>query len=135
MDALLDANAAFYRAFESLSLARMEEVWLRAAHITCIHPGWNALVGWGPVMEGWEGIFASAFAMKFTLDDVRCVQRGDVGWVVLVEHVESHDRDGKSLGVVQATNVFERHEGRWLIVHHHGSPVYPPLAGRGPAMH
>jgi ketosteroid isomerase-like protein len=33
---------------------------------------------------------------------------------------------------VQATNVFERRDGRWYLVHHHGSPIYPPLADLGP---
>jgi len=41
-DAVLEANAAFYAAFESLDLKRMEEVWLRAPYIKCVHPGWGA---------------------------------------------------------------------------------------------
>ena len=42
---VLEANAAFYRAFESLDVKRMEEVWLRAPYIKCVHPGWGLLVG------------------------------------------------------------------------------------------
>src|SRR5206468_10561013 len=47
-DAVLEANAAFYAAFQSLDLKRMEEIWLRAPYIKCVHPGWGLLVGWGP---------------------------------------------------------------------------------------
>jgi len=127
-DAVLQANAAFYHAFESLELRHMEEVWLRAPHITCVHPGWGLLVGWGPVMESWERIFTSTFEMRFTLTNVAAEVRADVAWVVVTENIESRQRDGKVTAEVQATNLFERRDGRWFLVHHHGSPIYAPLA-------
>ena len=126
---VLAANQAFYDAFESLQVTEMHAVWLRAPHICCVHPGWGALVGWGPVMESWERIFDGTLGMHFTLTGVEVEVRGDVAWVVLIENIESHHREGKMSGTVQATNVFERVDGRWWIVHHHGSPVYPPFAG------
>jgi ketosteroid isomerase-like protein len=127
VEAVLAANAAFYRAFESLEIARMEAVWLSAPYISCVHPGWQRLVGWGPVMESWGRIFASTLAMRFTLGDVRVETRGDVAWVLLTEGIDSRHRDGKVTAEVEATNVFERRDGRWLLVHHHGSPVHSPL--------
>jgi ketosteroid isomerase-like protein len=133
-DAVLAANDAFYRAFESLELARMEETWARAPYITCVHPGWGPLAGWGPVMESWERIFAGTLGMRITLGQVAVEVRGTLAWVVLTEHIESRHRDGKVTAKVQATNLFERHAGRWLLVHHHGSPIYPPLA-TGEVMH
>ena len=124
---VLEANAAFYRAFESLELARMEAVWLSAPYVTCVHPGWQLLTGWGPVMESWRRIFEGTLEMRFTLADVCAERRGDVAWVVLTEEIVSRHRDGKVEAQVQATNVFERRDGRWLLVHHHGSPVYSPV--------
>lgn len=123
---MLAANAAFYRAFESLNLTRMEAVWLRAAHVQCVHPGWGLLVGWGPVMESWQRIFANTLAMRFTLTALRVEVVGDLAWVVLTENLESQHREGESAAQVQATNIFQRHAGRWFLVHHHGSPVYTP---------
>src|SRR4249919_1613528 len=38
--AVIAANQAFYRAFETLEIKEMEKVWLRASHIKCVHPGW-----------------------------------------------------------------------------------------------
>jgi ketosteroid isomerase-like protein len=125
--AVLEANAAFYRAFEALDLARMREVWLRAPYIKCVHPGWGLLVGWGPVMESWERIFAGTLQMRFLLSGVQVEVKGDLAWVVVTEHLESHQRDGKVTTQVQATNLFERREDRWFLIHHHGSPVYSPL--------
>jgi ketosteroid isomerase-like protein len=126
-DAVLAANAAFYRAFESLELARMEEVWLRAPYIKCVHPGWGPLVGWGPVMESWERIFAGTLEMRFEVTGIQAEISGDLAWVVLTEHVESRHREGKMEARVQATNLFERRDGRWYLVHHHGSPIYGPV--------
>jgi ketosteroid isomerase-like protein len=131
-DAVLAANAAFYRAFESLSLARMEKVWLQAAHVKCVHLGWGLLVGWGPVMESWQRIFANTVAMRFTLANTRTEVVGDLAWVVLTENIESQHREGTAAAQVQATNIFERHAGRWFLVHHHGSPVYTPDDDVGP---
>ena len=125
-DAVLAANAAFYAAFQSLDLKRMEEVWLRAPHIKCVHPGWGLLVGWGPVMESWERIFSGTLEMRFTLTGVQAHVCGDLAWVVLTESIRH--RDGKAEARVQATNLFERRDGPWLLVHHHGSPIYGPVA-------
>jgi ketosteroid isomerase-like protein len=129
--AVLAANAAFYRAFESLDQARMEAVWLRAPHVTCIHPGWSALVGWGPVMTSWARIFENTLSMRFTVADARVMVAGDLAWIVCTEEIESEHRDGRMEASVQATNVFARHDGRWLLVHHHGSSIHVPVVDPG----
>ena len=126
IEAVREANAAFYRAFESLNLTNMEAVWLRASYIKCVHPGWGLLVGWGPVMESWQRIFQNTLAMHFRLTDVRVEITGDLAWVTLVERLESEQRDGKSAAQVLATNLFERRDGQWYLVHHHASAVDLP---------
>src|SRR5205809_4089948 len=95
-DAVLEANAAFYAAFESLDLKRMEEVWLRAAYIKCVHPGWGLLVGWGPVMESWERIFSGTLEMRCTLTGVQAEVCGDLAWVVLTENIGSRHATTRS---------------------------------------
>jgi hypothetical protein len=132
-ESVLAANAAFYRAFESLELPRMHDVWLRERYIGCVHPGWGLLVGWGPVMESWERIFAGTLAMRFTLIDIQVEVRGDLAWVTLTENLESRHRDGNVTAQVQATNLFERRDGKWFLVHHHGSPIVETRGDVGPA--
>ena len=41
-----EINIQFYKAFESLSLERMEEVWKRSDEVVCVHPGWDLFRGW-----------------------------------------------------------------------------------------
>jgi ketosteroid isomerase-like protein len=116
-------NDSFYRAFESLDAGRMEKVWLHSARVQCTHPGWRRLVGYAAVMESWRRIFENTFKMSFDLTAVEISVAGDVAWVVCTENITSHTYDGISRSQVEATNVFERHDGTWRMVHHHGSPV------------
>jgi ketosteroid isomerase-like protein len=118
------ANRAFYQAFETLEIAEMEKVWLRAPHIKCVHPGWPLLVGWGPVMASWERIFDNTFGMRFTLTDVRVHVNGNFGWVMLIEELDARGYDGPSRSQILTTNLFEKQDGQWFIVHHHASPIF-----------
>ncbi len=44
---------------------------------------------------------------------------GDVAWVTCNENL----LDTGATQAVAATNVFERADGSWRLLHHHGSPV------------
>ncbi len=130
---VLEANRAFYRAFESLEVEKMQEVWLQAPHIICVHPGWRRLSGWGPVMNSWERIFESTFEMSFDLKDIEVILSGDLAVVVVVEEdLTQRGYDGVVRSVVLATNVFERVGTRWFLVLHHGSPVAAPAEEEPP---
>jgi uncharacterized protein (TIGR02246 family) len=117
------ANEEFYRAFEALDLERMRTVWLPSARVQCTHPGWRRLAGQAAVMESWEGIFENTMEILFDLSAVEISVSGDVAWVVCTENIATSTLDGRSESRVEATNVFERHDGRWRMVNHHGSPV------------
>lgn len=125
-DSIRQANAAFYRAFESLELAQMEAVWHRAPHITCIHPGWRALTGWGPIMNSWEQIFTSAFEVKVETAEIQLTLASGLAVIVVEETLTQRDYDGISRATVLATNVFELVGVNWKLVLHHGSPVAMP---------
>lgn len=133
-EVILEANRAFYRAFESLDAERMAEVWLRDPRIMCIHPGWGKLIGWGPIMESWERIFDNVFEMKFELGEAQVTMSGDLAVVVVEENLTQHNYDGKIRTKVLATNVFERAQGRWWMVLHHGSPVLIQTEGEEPPL-
>jgi ketosteroid isomerase-like protein len=124
--AIIEANGAFYRAFESLEIERMEAIWLREPRIICIHPGWRRLVGWGPVMQSWERIFKSAFEMKFELGDINVTMNDDLAVVVVEENLTQRGYDGGTRSQVLSTNIFERADNKWMMVLHHGSPVMAP---------
>ena len=107
-EAVLQANQAFYHAFESLEIAPMERVWLRDQRIACVHPGWRRLTGWGPIMESWERIFDGVFEMKFELNALHLIAGADLGVVVTEENLTQRGYDGTMRTQVLATNIYER---------------------------
>src|ERR1700685_4705612 len=129
-DALRTANTRFYSAFESLDLAQMEAVWAHDDEVECVHPGWDLLLGWDEVRERWARLFANAKRVRIALSCVWVRVEGDVGWVSCTQHVTTAFADGFDDAMVQATNIFLRHDEQWVLVAHHASPL--PASPRSP---
>ena len=127
-DQVRKANADFYKAFETLNMKEMESVWLSEGHIQCIHPGWGVLRGWEPVMASWRRIFENTKEIHFMLTEVQIKVHDSLGWVTLCENITSRVGEEVVTGIVLTTNIFEKRNGSWFIIHHHGSPV-----GQSPA--
>ncbi|MGH8975064.1 MAG: nuclear transport factor 2 family protein [Acidimicrobiia bacterium] len=126
---VLEANRAFYAAFEARDLEAMGQVWERSDRATVTHPGWPTLRSWPAVAESWRRIFDHTPYIQFFLTEENVVVAGDAAWVTLYENIlqEVSGVEGRqqTLGDsrVAATNVFVRTEGAWRMVVHHGSPV------------
>src|SRR5690242_4823977 len=100
--AVLEANEAFYRAFNQKDAEAMAAVWSTAADITCLHPGWNILHG-EEVMVSWRGILTNPDQPRIVTGGASATLRGDVAIVLCRELVAG--------GGLAATNVFVREEG------------------------
>lgn len=115
IDAVLNANLDFYRAFNERSMKTMEALWSSTAPILCIHPGWNALAGREPVIQSWRAILANPDAPRVMCHDDRAFLYGDLAIVQCEEELES--------GHLVATNMFVREGGAWKMIHHQASPL------------
>jgi ketosteroid isomerase-like protein len=123
-DDVLAANQAFYDAHEQRDIEAMRALWEHSERVVCIHPGWPILRTWPVVEASWERILGGPGRNQFivTNTSVTVMPAGDtdsVAWVTLDENLV----EGQVAGTIAATNVFVRNDGRWLLVHHHGSPV------------
>ena len=118
-----NANRAFYRAFESLDIKRMESLWVKDGEIQCGHPGWRILRGWKPVMESWRRIFENTPSIHFTLTDVKIEIHGELAWVTLYENLNSIVEGQKVSASILTTNIFQKSTDGWRMIHHHGSTV------------
>jgi ketosteroid isomerase-like protein len=125
---VVEANARFYRAFETLDIAEMDQVWARGEHVKCVHPGWPLLSGWDAVRESWATIFENTAEMGFTLSNVQAVVGGDQAWVTCTENILSEISGRLTVTAILATNLFERDGAEWRLVHHHASHI---LGGGG----
>lgn len=115
IDAVLQANLDFYRAFNERNGKAMEELWSSAAPVLCIHPGWNALAGRDAVIQSWHAILANPEAPGVMVHDDRAFLYGDFAIVQCEEELES--------GHLVATNMFVRESGAWKMIHHQASPL------------
>jgi ketosteroid isomerase-like protein len=127
-DEVLIANRTFYAALHALDLALMEEVWLHEDWVKCLHPGWELLMGWEEVRGSWEAIFRSTGQMMVSISRPLVRVAGDAAWVSCLENVTTASQNNFITALVEATNIFVRRDGRWLIVHRHTTP----LGGRSP---
>jgi len=125
-EAVAQANQSFYRAFETLKIEAMEEVWAKDADIQCGHPGWRILRGWGPVMESWKRIFENTPAVQFTLTDVKIEVSGELAWVTQYENLASSIEGQTFSAAILTTNMFQKTADGWRMILHHGSSVSQP---------
>ncbi|HLV22001.1 MAG TPA: nuclear transport factor 2 family protein [Polyangiaceae bacterium] len=113
-DAVLDANAEFYRAFADKDLPAMKRLWSRSQLVACIHPGWHALFGRHDVMASWEAILTSEQTPRVECPDATAIVLGDSALVVCTESLGG--------GELVATNLFVREGDAWKMVHHQAAP-------------
>ena len=122
-EAVREANIAFYRAFENLNIQEMDTIWADEDYVRCIHPGWDARIGWNAVRDSWVLIFNNTFGIQFSVEIIDMMVRAHFASVACIETIATLDQGTWQSGMVVATNLFEERHGMWKIIHHHGSPV------------
>ena len=123
-DAILAANAAYYRAFSAGDFAAMSRIWADDG-VSCVHPGWSALVGRTAVLESYRNILMSPGRVSIVHRDDTAIVTGDEGRVVCIEIVDNS-------ALLAATNVYRRVGGAWRMVHHQASPIAMPIEDNEP---
>lgn len=118
-----EANAEFYKALESGSADRMSEVWLHEEWVRCVHPGWDMVTGWKGVSDTWEKIFEEGPNMRVAPTSVSATVLGEAALVTCVENITVFQEASFDSMQAVASNLFISRGGRWLLVHHHASPV------------
>jgi ketosteroid isomerase-like protein len=125
------SNLRFYKAFESLSIQKMEEVWKHSNDVICIHPGWEMFSSWTAIRESWVRIFENTKMIRFLVTNIKIKAFEKIAVVICLENIDYNIEDGNSIrmGVI-ATNIFEKqnvninkYDNQWLMIHHHGSSV------------
>jgi ketosteroid isomerase-like protein len=125
---VVKVNEAFYAALESGDLALMEKVWFKDSRAKCVHPGWPMLLGWEAIRQSWKNIFDSGGPTKIQISNINVEISENMAWVTCIEHITHIVRQKVHKSLAQATNIFERHDSRWFMVHHHASPI-PTMGG------
>lgn len=124
-EALRAASKAFYDAVVAVDDGTaMEKVWAHKPYITYIGPrSTSIIVGWEAQKKYWAE-FNKAFAQRtVALVDVRTHAVGNLAWEIGAEVGQAQMKDGTTRKVDWfVTNVYEKIDGRWLMVSHHVQP-------------
>ena len=120
---VLAVNRQFERAFSSLDIKSLEATWAHDRNVTVIHPvSKTPLIGWDAVRKSWEEALSRWIELSVSMDEPHVGIGSNVAWVVAVERVRGRRPNGDAAEFsALTTNVYEKREGSWLMVHHHAS--------------
>jgi ketosteroid isomerase-like protein len=125
IEAVKAASKAFYDAVVVIDDGTaMEKVCAHKPYVTYVGPrNTSVIVGWEAQKRYWAE-FNKAFAartVELVATHVHAV--GDLAWEVGAEVGQAQMRDGSSRKVDWlVTNIYEKIDGRWLMVSHHVQP-------------
>jgi SnoaL-like domain len=121
LDGLVEANHAFYAAFEARDTTAMAAVWEHLDRAYCTHPGWPPLYGWGKIAASWYMLFTNQENLQFVVGRTDPFIVGEVGWVLCEENL----LDEEVVGRVVSLNLFV-HDGKaWKMTAHVAGPTRP----------
>jgi hypothetical protein len=122
---VLEANARFYRAFQTKSLEAMDQIWAEG-EVSCVHPGWPALESRQAILNSYRLILTNAGQDPVLCLNPRIHLRADQALVICEEQVGG--------GMLVASNLYLRTQQGWRLVHHQASPMMQsaPKPERGP---
>jgi ketosteroid isomerase-like protein len=121
------ANERFYQAFNDRDIEVMRGLWHRGGDgpVVCVHPGWEPLTGFEPILKSWADIFRNAEDMNIRVSHVEARTSGELGWVSCRETLFVIHPNGVHTSRVHASNLFRQVDGEWKMVLHHASSVPP----------
>jgi ketosteroid isomerase-like protein len=124
--AVTAANNAFYTALSALDAAALEKVWAHEAYVANVGPQSKAVtIGWPAVLDAYKnGVIANTAQQIVKASHMHVHNNGNAAWVIGRETVEGKLKNGTQITATNfATSVFEKKDGRWLMVSHHAQRV------------
>ena len=118
-------NDAFYAALSAKDFGVMLKIWSYKTEIRHIGPRNKAInVGLDAAMRNWKRLFATFPEFKITCEQEYMRINAQTAWVSVIEKAQWKDEAGDTQTAVHfGTNIFEKQEGKWFMVYHHGSAV------------
>ena len=125
MDGVKAASKAFYAALAILDSGEaMEKVWAHTNYVTYVGPrAKSIIVGWEGQKKYWVDTNKLFAQRNVTLGDQHIHVNGNLAWEMGQETGQVKMKDGSTpVTDYIATNVYEKIDGRWLMVSHHVQP-------------
>ena len=125
LEGVKGASKAFYAAVVVVDDgAAMERVWAHKPYVTYVGPrNTSVVVGWEAQKTYWAEFNKAFVARTVDLVDAHVHAVGNLAWEVGAEVGQAQMRDGSTRKVDWlVTNIYEKIDGRWLMVSHHVQP-------------
>jgi len=125
MEGVKAASKAFYAALSVIDNGEaMEKVWAHTPYVTYVGPRSQSItVGWEAQKKYWVEANKLFSQRNVTLSDQQIHVNGNLAWEMGQETGDVKMKDGGTWKVdLIVTNVYEKLDGRWLIVSHHVQP-------------
>ena len=125
VEGVKEASKNFYAALAVLDNGEaMEKVWAHTPYVTYVGPRHTSvLVGWDAQKKYWPEANALFTQRSATLSDQHIHVNGNLAWEMGQETGEQKMKDGRSPKLdYLVTNVYEKIDGKWLMVSHHVQP-------------
>jgi len=125
MEGVKAASKAFYAALSVIDNGgAMEKVWAHTPYVTYVGPRSKSItVGWEAQKKYWVEANKLFSQRNVTLSDQQIHVNGNLAWEMGQETGDVKMKDGGTWKVdLIVTNVYEKLDGRWLIVSHHVQP-------------
>ena len=120
------ASQVFIAAISARDIGAIDKVWAHEPYTTFMGPlSTTVVVGWDGVRKAWEMRFSQFDRVTISVAESHVRTNGKVAWAIGIEKVQLLRKNGDTLSFdAFVTNVFENHDGRWLLVSHQATPIF-----------
>ena len=120
------ASQVFMAAISARDINEMDRLWAHDPDVTFMGPlSTTIVVGWDGVRKAWEMRFGQFDRVTISSPESHIHTNGKVAWAIGAEKVQLLRKTGETMSFdAFVTNVFEEHDGRWLIVSHQATPIF-----------
>jgi len=125
-DRIEAASRDFIAAISARDIQAMDKLWAHESYVTFMGPlSTNIVIGWNGVKKAWEMRFGKFDRVTISLGESHVRTNGKVAWAVGIEKAQLLRKNGETVSFdAFVTNVFEEHDGRWLMVSHQATPIF-----------
>ena len=120
------ASQVFIAAISARDIRAMDKLWAHEPYVAFMGPlSTTLVVGWDGVKKAWEMRFSQFDRVTISVAESHVHTNGNVAWAVGIEKIQLLRKNGETLALdAFVTNVFEKRDGRWLLVSHQATPIF-----------
>jgi len=126
----LQALAQFYQAFNTRNLELMAQNWANSPDVAMSNPLGGIKRGWEEIQPVYARIFRGKAEVYVEFHDYTLHESGNMFYAVGRERGTFRAAGTELALAIRMSRIFQKIDGRWRQVHHHGSIDDPALLER-----